>query len=173
MPMLPIRKDDNAYARAAGLGVVTGMRSMLPLALLSAALQPGGAVGGYSPARGDTLAGRLLATPKGGIVTGIAAIGEVVNDKLPITPGRNEPPLIAERLIVGAIVGGVVCQLGGRSPLVGAAIGSTASIAASFAGYYGRTILPRVTGIPQQIWGVAEDAIAVTLGAKTLGLRWR
>lgn len=168
--IIPARRDDNAYLRAAGLGAVTGMRSMLPLALLSAALSPDSPVGGYAPSRSDGLAARLLSSKIALVTNGLAAVGELVGDKLPMAPGRLEPPVFAERLVVGALVGGVVSQLGGRSVLVGAAIGSVTSGAAAALGYYGRTTLSRITPLPQQAWGVLEDGLALALGATALGL---
>lgn len=173
MSIFPKHRDDNTYVRAAGLGAVTGLRSMLPLALLAAGLNGDSPVGGFRPSRGDGLAARLLGSRAGLVICGLVAAGELVGDKLPFTPGRIEPPVFAERLVVGAIVGGVVGQLGGGSPWLGALIGSATSGAAAAAGYYGRTTLSRVTPLPQQAWGVIEDGVAITLGAKVLGLHPR
>ena len=171
MVNFPRRRDDNAYARAAGLGAVTGLRSMLPLALLAAALNRRSPVRGYAARRGDGLAGRVLRSPNALLGLGLAAAGELVGDKLPFIPGRIEPPVFAERLIIGALVGGAVGDLGGRSPWVGAAIGSATSGAVAIVGYFGRVTLGRVTPLPQQVWGVVEDGLAVALGARVLGLR--
>ena len=170
MSIIPRGRDENAYLRAAGLGVVTGLRSMLPLALLAAAVNPGGPLAGYTPSRDDGLAARVFGCKAGLVTFGVMAAGELVADKLPFIPGRIEPPVLGERLVVGALVGASVSQLGGRSPLVGALIGSAASGAGAALGYYGRTTLARLTPLPQQIWGVVEDGLAIALGMKVLGV---
>ena len=61
-PVVPLiaRRDDAAYMRAAGLGVVAGLRSMLPLGLLAAAVNPNGPLNGYAPSRGDSLSARVF-----------------------------------------------------------------------------------------------------------------
>lgn len=166
-------RDENAYLRAAGLGAVTGLRSMLPLALLAAAVNPGGPLVGYTPSRGDGLAARVFGSKAALILFGLMAAGELVADKLPFVPGRIEPPVLGERLVVGALVGAASGDLGGRSPLVGALIGAATSGTVAALGYYGRTTLARVTPLPQQAWGVVEDGLAVVLGLKTLGLQRR
>ena len=173
MSTIPFRRDENAYLRAAGLGAVTGLRSMLPLALLAAAVNAGGPLGGYTPTRGDGLAARIFGSKAALVLFGLLAAGELVGDKLPFTPGRIEPPVLGERLVVGAVVGAAVGDLGGQSPLVGALIGSAASGTFAALGYYGRTTLARVTPLPRQVWGVVEDGLAVALGAKVLGLHRR
>ena len=173
MSIIPRGRDDNAYLRAAGLGAVTGLRSMVPLALLAAAVSSGGPLGGYAPSRDDGLAARIFGSRAALALFGLFAAGELVADKLPFVPGRIEPPVLGERLVTGALVGAAVSDLGGQSPLVGALIGSATSGAAAALGYYGRTTLARVTPLPQQAWGLVEDGIAVALGIKVLGLHRR
>jgi uncharacterized membrane protein len=81
----------------------------------------------------------------------MAAAGELVTDKLPITPSRLEPPALAGRAVSGAITGGVI---GGRA---GLPLGAAAAIAGSYAG-------ARVRGNrPGFMTAVLEDAVAVGL----------
>ena len=173
MSIMPQRQDDTAYLRAAGLGAVTGLRSMVPFALLAAAVNPSSRVGGYSPSRNDGAAARIFGSDAALVTFVLLTAGELIGDKLPFIPGRIEPPVLGERLVTGALVGAAVGQLGGRSPWVGALIGSATSGAAAALGYYGRTTLGRLTPLPQQAWGVVEDGLAVALGAKVLGLHRR
>lgn len=174
-PVVPFiaRRDDAAYRRAAGLGVVAGLRSVLPLGLLAAAVNPNGPLAGYAPSRGDSVSARVFGSQAGLVGFGLISAGELVADKLPFIPDRIKPPILGSRLAVGALVGAAVCNLGGRSPLAGAVIGSTAALAGAFAGYYGRTTLSGLTPLPQQVWGVVEDGLAIVLGMKALGARWR
>jgi uncharacterized membrane protein len=146
---------------------------MLPLALLAAALNRRSPVRGYAARRPTGPAARLRRSPSALLGFGLAAAGELVGDELPFIPGRIEPPLFAERLIIGALVGGAVGDLGGRSPWVGAAIGAATSGAVAALGYFGRVTLGRVTPLSQLVWGVVEDGFALGLGARMLGLRRR
>lgn len=166
------RQDGDGYGRAAGLGAVAGLRSMLPFAMLAAALDRDGPVAGFAVGPNDGAA-RLLGSRKALIGFGPAAAGELVGDKLPATPSRLWAPVFAQRLVTGALVGGAVSSLDGSSPWAGAAIGAVSSGAAAAAGAVGRTTLPRVTPLPQQAWSLLEDGLVVVLGARVLGLRWR
>src|SRR5271154_7038498 len=69
----------------------------------------------------------------------LAAIGEIVNDKLPKTPPRTATPSLIIRIVMGAFAAatrsaGIGGSLGGGAPLggVGAGVGT-------FGGYYVRT----------------------------------
>lgn len=165
--------DGAGYGRAAGLGTVAGLRSMLPFALLAAALNRSTLAPGFEVRRDDGPAARVLGSRYALIGFGLAAVGELVGDKLPATPSRLSPPVFVSRLVTGALVGGAVSSLEGNSPWLGAAIGAATSGAAAAAGAFGRTTLPRVTPLPQQAWGLVEDGLAMVLGARVLRLRWR
>ncbi|MBA2598140.1 MAG: DUF4126 family protein, partial [Chloroflexia bacterium] len=94
--------------RAAGLGVVAGLRSQLPLALLALAAGRGYFnVGAHAPLR-------LLGEPVARRVLGLAAIGEFVGDKLPMTPSRLSPGSFAGRLLFGGLAGAAVAAEAGR-----------------------------------------------------------
>jgi uncharacterized membrane protein len=173
MAISSLMRDDRAYTRAAGLGAVTGLRSMVGPALLSAAVQSDGPLRGYAAGREGGVAASVLGSKAVLILLGLAAAGELVGDKLPFVPGRIQPPVFAERLVAGALVGAAIGDLGGRSPLATAAVGSAASGAAAAVGYLVRTGLPKLTGIPQQAFGVVEDGVALWLGWRALGLRRR
>ena len=139
------------------LGLATGMRSQLPMAALAWA----------EPARGgDPALLRRLRTPAGRVGAGIAAAGELVADKLPRTPSRLRPPVLASRLATGALVGALAAGTGDRRALVTAgAVGMAGAAAGSYAGAAYRSALPARTGTGDLPWALGEDAVAVGLVA--------
>lgn len=158
-----------AYARAAALGAVAGLRSMMPLALLAATANRPGDTPSGSRAPGLP---PLLRSRGALIGFGLAAGGELVGDKLPQTPSRLAAGPLGARLFLGATAGALVCRAGGQSPLPGAVLGAVAAGAFAFAGYHLRAAAGRATPIPDPAWGAVEDAIALGLGARALsGLR--
>lgn len=156
---VPVAKT---YARATGLGIVTGMRSMMPFVLLALAVRRG------TFARD---AGRPLSLLRGRAalpITGFAAAGELVADKLPMTPSRIDSGPLGGRLVLGALAGAVVCREARRSAVAGALLGATGAAGGSFGGYHVRKWLGRATRLPDPVWAVVEDGLAVGLGLLTL-----
>jgi uncharacterized membrane protein len=143
---------------SAALGFVAGLRSQLPLALLAAA-----ANGGRFARTAD---GPLsLLRSRGALATlALAANGELIGDKLPFTPSRIGTPSIYGRLIMGGIVGALVAREARQSTALGALTGIAGATAGSYAGYHARHTLVRVTGFPDFVWAVSEDALALGLG---------
>src|SRR5829696_4713730 len=123
------------------LGVVTGLRSQLPLAVLAWSQPP-------SPA--DPVRLRALRSPAGRVAAGVAAAGELVMDKRPQTPSRLEPAVLGGRLASGALAGVL------------------AAAAGAYAGAAYRKALPARTHTPDLPWALAEDAVAVTLATATV-----
>lgn len=152
------------YARAAGLGAVAGLRSMLPFALLAAAANR---VGGFAdgPFAADAGPPLGLLRSRGALLgLGLAAAGELVGDKLPFTPDRIAPGPLGGRLVIGALAGAALYRDAWRPPLTGAALGAVAAGGGAAAGFFARRGLGRATKIPDPIWAVLEDALAIGLG---------
>jgi uncharacterized membrane protein len=127
------------------LGVVTGMRSILALALLAWLAPP--------------LDWLSLVWVRG--ILGAAAVAELVADKLPKTPSRLSPGPLVGRLAIGATVGGLV-MIKPHAPIVlGAALGAAAAAAGAFAGNKLRAALGRKTGARDLWFALGEDAIAI------------
>jgi uncharacterized membrane protein len=151
------------YIRAGLLGFVAGLRSQYPLLLLAVAAQ-----------RGDFA--RRAATPLSIFRSrlalpgfGAAALGELVGDKLPITPSRLKPPQLAVRLLMGGLAGAAIAEEAGASPLAGAAFGAVASGAGSFAGNRFRAAFARLAHLPDLAGALIEDAAALGLGWLVVG----
>ena len=150
------------YARAATLGFVTGLRSMTPFALLSW-LQ------GDNNSKSKDPVETLLDYPAVRLITALLALGELVIDKLPNAPSRLKPGSLIVRLVIGALAGMSICRQARQSLILGALLGMGGAGAGSFMGYYGRTTLAKATKIPQWLWGIAEDWLAVYLGSLAVG----
>lgn len=149
-------------ARAAGLGVVAGLRSQLPFALLAAAANRGR----FAAATGRPIG---LLRSRGALVGfGLSAAGELVGDKLPMTPSRLQPLPLAGRVLVGAAAGATLAREAGRATGFGAALGAAGGALGSFGGYHLRVAAGRATGLPDPVVAVAEDALAIGLGAASL-----
>ena len=147
----------SAVARPLLLGIVTGLRSQLGVAVLAWS-EP--------ESTGETRALRLLRSRSGRAVAGLAAAGELVGDKLPSTPSRLNPLVLGSRLATGAAVGALsVGSRDKRTVAVASVLGVAGAAAGSYAGAAYRKALPARTHTPDLPWAVAEDAVAAGLAA--------
>lgn len=147
---------------AAGLGAVSGLRSMQGVAWVSQEL-----AGRRFHFRATRLQ-RWLAEDTVSVVLAGLAVGEVVADKLPNVPPRIAPGPLLGRAALGAVVGAVA---GGREQAIpGAAIGAGAAVLAAFAGWFLRSELSRARMLPDPALALVEDALAV-VGARAMARR--
>jgi uncharacterized membrane protein len=134
------------------IGIIAGLRSMTAPAVVSWAARLGWihlnsgwlAFFGYSW------------TPW---VLSIAAVGELVVDKLPSTPSRKMPPSFAFRIVSGSISGAAIGISRGSLALgiIGGAIGA---VIGTLGGAASRSALAKIFGkdLPA---AVLEDAVAI------------
>jgi uncharacterized membrane protein len=137
------KQESPPYARAAALGVVCGLRSMLGPALVST-LAP-------APIK---VALRLLSA------------GEFIADKLPNLPSRIASGPLLGRALSGAAVGYIVCKEKDVQPWLGALVGGAAAVSASYGGYYGRKALHERLHVSDKLIAILEDALAIGLGRR-------
>ncbi|WP_437580544.1 DUF4126 family protein [Sorangium sp. So ce887] len=147
--------------QAAGLGMVTGMRSMLGVRLLAASARRGA----FDGQRGSFW--RTLRSPGAQRALSVLAGGELLMDKLPSAPSRLARGPLGARLLIGALLGAAV---GTQSPernmrFAGAVVGAAAAAIGALVGNRARVWLDRGTRIPAPVAAVVEDAIAFGLGA--------
>jgi hypothetical protein len=130
----------SSLAAAALLGVATGMRSLLPLAVLS--------VTQGSPRGLQALLLPLAAT-------------ELVRDKLPGTGSRLAPVPLAARIVAGGLGAAWLTRSRRPAPLIlaGALLGSRV-----------RRRLPQATGTPDLPWAVVEDVTAAAVAGAAVSL---
>ena len=146
-----------SISRALGLGAISGLRSLSGTAFVS-----------RTASRGDLDLDRtvfaFLGSPRISKALVLMELGELVGDKLPITPSRTSLPPLLGRAASGALVGAAIFVSEGRRASMGAALGSTAAIAAGFAGERIRALTVEKTGLPDPVVALAEDAAVLLIG---------
>ena len=149
-----------SVSSAIGLGAISGLRSLSGPAFVS-----------YAASRGDLdLEGTPLAFLGSSLVSKalfLMELGELAGDKLPVAPSRTALPPLLGRAVFGAVVGAAVFVPEGRRATTGAALGSTAAIAAALAGERLRALAGEKTGLPDPLVALAEDTTVLLVG-----LRW-
>lgn len=152
--------------RALALGVVAGMRSQMPGAML-AFRQPG------APRHARWREWPILRNVWGRRGLMLSGAGELAGDKLPATPNRTDPNALAGRLVFGALAGLAIGSEGrGKGPLViGAIAGTLGSAIGTFGGYRARKALVDITGLPDPAVAVVEDLAAISLANRTIQRR--
>jgi uncharacterized membrane protein len=144
-------------ARALLLGFAAGLRSQVPVALMAIETQQG---------RFDPGGGRLarrLGTTEGVLGAVTACAGELVADKLPVTPARTTIGPFLQRLATGGAVGAAVHYDAGRPRALGALLGAAAAGAGAYAGTRARALAAERTGLPGPLLGAAEDLVTIGL----------
>jgi uncharacterized membrane protein len=145
------------------LGMMTGLRSMTPIAVVCWF-----AYVGHLPVE-DTWAfwtGKLVAA----VIFTLLALGELVADKLPKMMDRTDPGPLVARLIFGGLVGAVGATGVLGSVLEGILLGAGGALVGTFGGYLVRRHLVQRTGRPDWNIAVIEDACAVVLSIFALGV---
>src|SRR5689334_13188623 len=145
--------ENRAYAVAAAMGVVAGLRSVTAPALVSIAANQCSL-----PLRRSRL--RFLGGSRSAFVLGALAAGELIADKLPVMPDRTEPGSLALRILSGATCGAAVCMSERECVAAGAVIGGIAAAGATFAGYHLRRLLLEQGGAVAAAAATVEDMIA-------------
>jgi uncharacterized membrane protein len=164
-PMTDAPDQSRAYVSAAVLGVVAGMRTQLPMALLAFAAREGA----FASHAGPPLS--LLRAPAALPVLATSALGELVVDKLPFTPSRLAPGPLLGRLACGGLAGAAVTHESKAPLFTGALLGAAGAGLGAFAGYHLRAALGRSTGISDPVWGAVEDVSALVFGAWAVSAR--
>jgi uncharacterized membrane protein len=137
-----------------GIGVIAGLRSMTPPAVISWAVHLGWLNLGNSrlAPMGSTLAVVVLT---------VLALGELVADKLPFTPSRTTPGPLIGRMVTGALCGAAIGVGGGGSLAAGLALGAVGAVAGTFVGYQARRQLTKGAGLPDFVAALGEDVVAI------------
>ena len=76
----------------------------------------------------------ILGSPGVSTVLRIMEIGELIVDKLPVTPSRTSPLPLLGRMASSALVGAALFASEDRGQAVGGVLGSAAALAAAYAG---------------------------------------
>ena len=145
------------------LGVVTGMRTMTPIAVLCWF-----AYLGHLPVEGTWAfwTAKLVTV----VVFTVFAIGEYVGDKLPKTPNRTSPGPLGARLIFGGLVGAIAATGMEGSVLEGILFGVLGALVGAFLGYQVRKHLVQILGRPDWNVAILEDASALLISIYAMGI---
>ena len=141
------------YLLAFLIGLVVGLRSMTPPAVVSWASRLG-----WLHLKNTWLAFLgFAATP---YILTVLAVAELIADKLPKTPSRKAPPGFIARIISGALCG---AALGASSQALtgGLLAGVIGAVAGTLGGYEFRSRLVRATGGKDLPIALLEDVVAI------------
>ena len=137
------------------IGVVSGLRSMAAPAAVSWAVQLG-----YLSV-GDTWLAFLGFRWTRWILS-IAALGELIGDKLPSTPSRKALVPFVARILSGGLCGGAIGATLGNLYL-GMVFGVAGAVTGTLGGYAARIGLVRATGGRDFPIALLEDLIAIVM----------
>ena len=143
------------YVLAFLIGLVAGLRVMTAPAAVS-----WGARLGWLNLQGTPLA--FLGAAATPWIFSAAAIGEIVNDKLPWTGSRKAPAPFIARVVMGAACGAALGS-SGHELAAGLVAGAAGAVAGTLGGYEFRARLVRAIGGRDLPIALLEDAIAVGL----------
>jgi uncharacterized membrane protein len=152
----------SATTRVLGMGAVAGLRSMAAPAALSRAAS-NGRIDGLE----DTPFAALGSSRASKLLTSLEA-GELVADKLPMTPSRTSAPALVGRAFSGAVVGAALFASEGRRTVTGAILGGAAAVAAAYAGERLRALAGEKTRLPDPVVACAEDTVALASARRLL-----
>jgi uncharacterized membrane protein len=136
------------------IGVIGGLRTMTAPAVVAWAANRHWLNLDNSPL---ALIGSLSAV----VVFTLAALGELVIDKLPSTPNRTRLLGLVGRSVFGGLSGAAVAAAGAQSIALGIVLGVAGAIAGAFVGYEVRKRLVRALKVPDFVIALLEDAVAI------------
>lgn len=147
------------FWQVAGLGILAGMRTFSAPVVASHIL---------SRHKSKNLSGsplKFMQSDTTALVFKVLAAGELVGDKLPITPNRTATPGVIGRCVSGALAGASIFKASGSNALAGAIIGSVSALGSTFGCYYLRKFVVAKTDIADPVIGGIEDALVAGTGA--------
>jgi uncharacterized membrane protein len=145
--------------KALALGAISGLRSASGPAFVGRAANRG-----HMDLDGSPLA--FFGSPRLSKALTLAQLGEIIGDKLPMTPSRTVWPPLLGRAVSGGLVGAAAFLSEGRHAATGAILGSSAAVAAAFAGENLRALAVEKSGLPNPGVAIVEDALVVFVGSR-------
>ena len=144
------------FALALGIGIVAGLRSLTAPAVVA-----WGAHLNWLNLHGSALA--FMGSTTAVAILSVLAIGELIADKLPMTPKRTAPAPLIARIVTGGFCGASLLAAVGKSLLAGALLGGIGGVIGAFLGYEIRRRLVNNLRVRDFAFAVCEDAIAIGL----------
>lgn len=145
------------------LGLVTGLRTMTPIAVFCWF-----AYLGYVPVDGTWAfwTAKLVSV----VIFTLLAAGEYYGDKRASTPARTSPGPLVTRLLFGGLVGALVATALVGSIIEGAFLGIIGALLGTFGGFHLRHYSVQQTGWKDWRVAVIEDAFALTAAIVALSV---
>jgi uncharacterized membrane protein len=134
------------------IGIIAGLRAMMAPTMITWA-----ACCGWLNLEGTPL--HFFSSAITHWLFSLAAVGELVNDKLPKTPSRKVPPQFIARIITGALSGAAI-GAASQSIVLGLIAGAVGAVAGTYVGAALRGWLSSSIGKPLPA-ALIEDAIAI------------
>jgi uncharacterized membrane protein len=134
-------------------GILTGLRALTPIAIATLAAHFNFLKVQYPLA----WVGSIIAV----IIFVLAAIAELVADKLPSTPSRTAPPGMISRILMGGLTGACLASAALAGLSLGALLGICGAVIGAYGGYQLRTRLVKALGAPDYVVAVGEDLLTI------------
>jgi uncharacterized membrane protein len=136
------------------IGVLVGLRCLTPPAVLAWAATLGWI--GFATGPLHFLANKIVV-----VALTLAALGELIGDKLPSSPSRTAPLGLYARIVLGAFSGGCIAMAGSLSFWLGAPLGLIGGLLGCFGGFQMRTRTVKALKCPDFVIALLEDAVAI------------
>ncbi|WP_207430181.1 DUF4126 family protein [Sabulibacter ruber] len=157
-----LTSTSTTHQKALALGAIAGMRAMTAPALVT---------DHYAKSPTFFLEGtglNFLQNKNVSTSLKILAVAELIGDKFPQLPNRIAPLQLLPRVVSGALVGATVAEAEGESKVTGGLLGVVGALVSSYAFYFLRQKLGKLTGLPDATFAVMEDALALKVGTAVL-----
>ena len=144
------------FAFALGLGVVAGLRSFTPPAVVGWAAHLGWLNLNNSPL---SFMGSVITA----VIFSLLALFELYLDLQPSTPKRTAPFPLGARILTGGLCGACFCAANNQSLVIGAILGAVGGVIGAFAGYEIRRRLVAALNIKDVFIALLEDLVTIGL----------
>ena len=144
------------FVLAIGIGIVAGLRSLTPPAVVAWAAHLG-----WLNLHGSPLA--FMGSTTAVAIFSLLAVGELIADKLPNTPRRTAVAPLVARVITGGFCGACLCAATGEPLLAGVLFGGTGGVIGAFIGYQIRSHLVGNLHIKDFFVAICEDLVAIAV----------
>ena len=147
---------NHVFVFALGIGVVAGLRSLTPPAVVAWAVHLG-----WLNLSTSLLAfmGSIIAV----VIFSLLAVFELIADLLSSTPKRTAPAGLTARILMGGLCGACVCAASNQSFILGATLGALGGVIGAFAGYEVRRKLVTALNIKDIFIALLEDLVTIGL----------
>jgi uncharacterized membrane protein len=147
---------NNIFAFALGLGVVAGLRSFTPPAVVAWAGHLGWLHLNNSPL---AFMGSIITV----VIFSLLALFELFVDLQPSTPKRTAPLPLVFRMLSGGLCGACLCTASNQSLIIGAILGAVGGVIGAFSGYEIRKRLVAALNVKDIYIALLEDLVTIGL----------